>query len=112
MEEKIFEELIETKETKLEDILSNLINKQDLELKTEIHNPLVISALDVLAISLRENNLNISSNILANFLYWFRINMVSYKRLSRNEIIKGIIGLREEAIEERKSLIDKLLKLK
>jgi hypothetical protein len=112
MEEKIFSELLETKETKLEDILSNLINKQDLELKTEIHNPLIISTLDVLAITLKENNLNSSSNILSNFLYWFRINMISYKRLSRNEIIKGIIGLREEVIEERRSFLDKLLKLK
>jgi len=112
MEEKIFSELLESKETKLEDILSNLINKQDIELKTEIHNPLVISALDVLAITLKENNLNISSNILSNFLLWFRINMISYKRLSRHEIIKGIIGLREEVMEERKSLLDKLFKVK
>jgi hypothetical protein len=112
MEEKIFSELLETKETKLEDILSNLINRNDVELKTEIHNPLTISTLDVLAISLKENNLNISSNLLANFLLWFRINMISYKRLSRQEIIKGIIGLREEVMEERKSFLDKLLKVK
>jgi hypothetical protein len=112
MEEKIFSELLESKELRLEDILSNLINRQDVELKTEIHSPLIISALDVLAISLKENKLENSSNLLSNFLLWFRINMISYKRLSRHEIIKGIIGLREEAMEERKSFLDKLLKVK
>jgi hypothetical protein len=110
MEEKLFEELIESKETRLEDILSNLINKDNIELKTEIHNPLTISVLDVLAISLKNHNLNISSELLSNFLLWFRINMISYKRLSRHEIIKGIIGLREEVVEERKSFLERLLK--
>jgi hypothetical protein len=110
MSEKIFEELIESKELRLEDILSNLITKENLELKTEINNPIRISILDTLSESLKNLKFEKSHNILSSFLLWYRINMVSHKRLSRKEIIKGIIGLKEEQLEKEKSFFEKLLK--
>jgi hypothetical protein len=110
MSEKVFEELIESKEIRLEDILSNLINRQDIELKTEINKPIVISILDTMAENLKNLKFEKSHNVLNTFLIWYRINMVSHKRLSRKEVIKGIIGLKEENIEKEKSFIEKLLK--
>jgi hypothetical protein len=110
MSEKVFEELIESKEIRLEDILSNLINRQDIELKTEIIKPITITILDTMSHTLKNIKFEKSHNVLDTFLLWYRINMVSHKRLSRKEVIKGIIGLKEEQMEKEKSIIEKLLK--
>ena len=90
-------------------LVSELINSKDVELKTQIDNPVLISLMDTLADYLADRNLQQSSNLIANLLFHFRVNMVSYKRKSREEYIKALIGVKEEEKEKQEEILKKLL---
>jgi len=110
--EQFISELKKSDENELSKLISELINDRNIELKTEISNPLIMSILDSLGDYLEQKGLKQSSNLLKSFLFWFRVNMISFNRKSRTEYIKAINSLYSSEITEKEreeKLLNKLL---
>jgi len=93
-------------------LISELINDSNIELKTEIPNPIVMSILDTLGDYLEAKQLKNTSAFLKTFLFWFRTNMISFQRKSRTEYIKALNSLytaQENEKEKEQKLLNKLL---
>lgn len=73
-----------------QEILNNLITDKDLELKTHIVAPKQLASLKIIADYFKQLELDSCSELLQNFIDTLNLYMVSYKRLSRKEIIKAI----------------------
>lgn len=74
----------------LQQILNNLLDgKHNLELKTHIFKPKALAGLKSISQYLEVNGYKKSSNIIKDFIKQYLEYMVSYKRLSRTEIIKA-----------------------
>jgi len=95
--EKALNELSEAKSLSIQEILNNLLDgEQNLDLKTHIFKPKDLSALYVLGNYLKTNKATHSSQIIGEFIEIYLRYMVSYKRLSRTEIIKAISSMLED----------------
>jgi len=92
-------EMVSSDTITLKEILSNLLDKKDLELKTEIHNPRFLTILKMISIQLEIRKYPLSFQVLDKYIYWFLIYMVSYKRESRKEIIHALSYLLEKEKE-------------
>lgn len=91
------------KEEKAIGILNDLINaKENLDMKTEINNPLSLSALKTLSHYIKKRNLNITSYYINYFIKVYLRYMVSNKRRSRKEIVNALINLKEDEEKESK----------
>ena len=87
-------------------ILTDLIDSENVALKTEIANPLAVAQLKIIAISLQNEALEQSSAVILEFIEWFLTYMVSYDRKSRTEIIAALT----EGLKAERTLGDKLTK--
>lgn len=98
VEEEVKENLIDVNIE--EDVIKviQLLTKNDenLPLKTEIDNPLLMTAIDVLTDNI-EKKLPDSYKTANSFRQWYRINMVSKNRKSRQELIEALRTLRDYA---------------
>lgn len=90
-------ELRVKKDISFQQILNNLLDKQDLELKTHILKPKELTSLKIIAEYLKLCELEFSYNILDKYISFYLEYMVSYKRLSRNEIVKAISNIAQES---------------
>jgi hypothetical protein len=86
-------------------ILNSLQDKENVEMQTEIQQPLNLTRMETLAEWCHDENAFISENTLLNFVNKFRINMVSFNRQSRKEVISALT----ESIKEERRLSEKLL---
>lgn len=92
--ENALKDLAEVKDMSLQEILSNLLDgEQNLDLKTHIFKPKQLASLIVLGEHLDSLGFKKSSGVIAGFVQVYLRYMVSYKRLSRQEIIKAVSGL-------------------
>ena len=99
-------EIIPTSDISIQKILNNLLDaEKNLELKTHIYKPKQLSSLVVLSEYLKNIGLINSAKIIKSFIKTYLEYMISYKRLSRIEIIKAISSIREQ---EPLSTTDKL----
>jgi len=99
-------EVIPTKDISLQKILNNLIEgDKNLDLKTHIFKPKQLAGLVVIQEYLKIIGLTKSSDLIKSFMKHFKRLMVSYKRLSRIEIIKAISSILEK---ERLSNAEKM----
>jgi len=74
----------------LQQILNNLLDgKENLELKSHIFKPKALAGLKSLSRYLKKLEYVNSSEIINKFIRTYLEYMVSYKRLSRTEIIKA-----------------------
>jgi len=104
----IFNELIESTDISLQQILNNLLDgSQNLDLKTQILKPKQLASLKVFSELIGKFNYSKSSLILNDFIKVYLRYMVSYERQSRKEIIKAISNLMES---EGKEIIQKITK--
>ncbi|GAH57240.1 unnamed protein product [marine sediment metagenome] len=90
-------EMIPTKDISLQKILNNLLDATDnLELKTHIFKPKQLSSLMIISDYLKSKELTKSSKLIDDYVneYYLRY-MVSFKRLSRIEVIKAISSFYE-----------------
>ena len=85
-----------------EQILNSLLNKEDIEVKTEIPNPLNLSRLKVLETYLRNRKMKVSAELINDFIYFFLVYMVSYRRKGREEVVRVLSKRLEEKEEEIK----------
>lgn len=95
----VFEDLVSVEDINPEQILNQLLNKKKLKFHTEIHNPISISTLDLLANYYEDLELK---DILKKWLSYFRINMTSYQRKRSTEIVEAYKSRAEEEKEKRK----------
>ena len=87
----MLQDIIKTSDITLQQILNNLLDaKHNLELKTQIIKPKQLSILAIIGEYLNDKGLTQSSKLVKGFLETYLKYMVSYKRLSRTEIIKAI----------------------
>lgn len=108
MSDDIFNELIESTDISLQQILNNLLDgSQNLDLKTQIVKPKQLASLNVLSDLLKEMKFKDSSKMLKDFIEIYLRYMVSYERQSRKEIIRAVSSLLER---ENKDLVQKLTK--
>ena len=100
-------EMIPTKDISLQKILNNLLDATDnLELKTHIFKPKQLASLMIISDYLKSKELTKSSKLIDDYVndYYLRY-MVSYKRLSRIEVIKAISSFYErEALSNSQKL--------
>lgn len=74
---------------------------EDLPLKTQIDNPMLMSVIDTLTDNLiidkdkKQYKLPKTYQTLNSFRVWYRINMVSDKRKGRLEVIEALRTLRD-----------------
>lgn len=74
-----------------DEILNNLLNgKKNLELKTHIFKPKALAGLKSIEVYLNTHGYVKSAEIIKKFIRTYLKYMVSYKRLSRTEIIKAL----------------------
>ena len=101
----MLEGLIQTQDETLEKILLKMIDEKGVPMKTHIKNPLALSKLELLAKVLRLEGAIDVADILDAFIQMYRVNMVSFDRKSRTEIISAIEGLKRD----ERTLADKLI---
>jgi len=78
-------------ETSIFNILISLISDyKHLTLKTEIHNPKAITFIEMFGKSFTARGYEKTGKYYKDFINTYKANMVSYKRKSRDEIIKAI----------------------
>jgi len=100
------EGLFQTQDETLEKILLQMLDDtKGLPMKTHIKKPLNLSRLETLAFIFRQEGDAETGDILDYFVQKYRVNMVSFDRKSRTEIIQAIEGLKHED----RTLADKLI---
>jgi len=94
-------DMMEFSESSIQEILVDLLNgEKDLDLKTHIHKPKQLTSLVILSKYLKANKCKVSGKLLDDFIAKYIRYMVSYRRLSRTEVIKAISSLLDkEAIK-------------
>lgn len=93
---EMFKEIIPKTDLSLITTLNNLLDSENnLHLKTHIHKPTHITILTLIADYIELSGYSEPSVLLLDFIENFLGNMVSYKRLSRTEIIKAISNLQQ-----------------
>ena len=98
-------------------ILDSLINPKNIDMKTHIISPITFAILESI-ISNLENlltevgkqkiKLPLTKKLLKDMTMKFKLFMVSWNRLSREEITKTLQSIRQEGMQDR-SLYQKLL---
>ncbi len=79
----------------LQQILNNLLDaSENLELKSHIFKPKQLAGLKTLAMYFEQCECNDERDIILGFIVDYLKYMVSYKRLSRSEIIKAFTSSR------------------
>jgi len=102
----VLEGMTELEETSINKILTSLIDGKNVELKTEINNPLGMAQLKILAKALKDEKMDTCSNTIIGFINDLNIFMVSFKRQSRKEIIAAVT----EGLKQERDLPEKLTK--
>lgn len=78
----------------LEDIVSSLLDsEEDLEMKTEIHNPLAMAIYTASSYYIKSEGYVETHKFIDKFLNAFRKDMVSYDRKSREEVKQMVSSL-------------------
>lgn len=96
MSEEILSEFQSVEEVTAERILSQLLNKKKTPFHTEIHNPLAMSTLEILANYLKDKDLMFARRILKTWINAFKTNMVAYQRKRAGEIVEAYKKAQEE----------------
>lgn len=105
----VMESFSEGDEITFQQILNALIRGDaDLEMKTEIHNPLALSGFTLISEKLKELGLNNSNKLTEKWYKEFLLLMVSYQRKSRSEIVKAFQSTME-SIKTSISVSEKML---
>jgi len=96
----VLDEIIKTEEISLQQILNNLLSgDKDLDLKTHIHRPKQLASLVVMSNHLDDTGFDGSAKLIDKFINKYSRYMVSFKRMSRIEIIKALSHLVDNSDE-------------
>ena len=98
-------------------ILDSLINPKNIDMKTHIISPITFAILESIVSNLenlltetgkQKIKLPLTKKLLKDMTMKFKLFMVSWNRLSREEITKTLQSIRQEGMQDR-SLYQKLL---
>ena len=90
------EDIQEINDLTFKEILNNLLDKDNLELKTHIFKPKQLATLKVFGEMMSSYKYPKSAKIIKDFLDIYLTYMVSFNRESRKEIIKALTHLIED----------------
>lgn len=90
----LFDEMKKTSNINAEQILNELLNAENIELKTHILQPLNLTTLKTIAVKLRADGFIKSADTIDAFIDYYLRYMVSWNRQSREEIVRSVIALR------------------
>jgi hypothetical protein len=96
--------LLSTDEESFEKIVLEMLNPEDVEMKTEVHSPVALTRLETMAIWYDFENVPECAKLIREFCKLYRVNMVSFNRQSRKEI-KEILT---EGLKRERSIGEKL----
>lgn len=102
------DDLTEINDLTFKEILNNLLDDENLELKTHIFKPKQLASLNMFADLLELYKFPKTSGVITKFIKVYLTYMVSYKRESRKEIIKALTHLLEDENPNKKSMSDSL----
>lgn len=74
------------------DLVSSLMNSDNIEMKTEIVNPYALDTLKLFEYYLESHKSTLASSLINKWIELLLIYMVSNKRKSREEITKILMG--------------------
>lgn len=109
------DDLEEDNDISTNQLVKQLLTTEDIEAKTEIANPIAMTTIDILKkhadkILQQRCDADDVKGIFDDFAMWYRINMVSYKRQSRKEVIDAVTAVRtDESSDFARSLLDHAL---
>lgn len=98
-------------------ILSDMLDPKNIDMKTEIHNPVTFAILESICINIEKlvgkiNNLDVKlprfKAVLDKIIEKIKTLMVSYARKSRGEIKEILQGIRNE-VQASRTFMDRLL---
>ena len=89
MSPDLFGDLVRDDETTDWKILDKLLCDDDIEMKTEIKNPLAVSKLRCIAAELTRRDMAKAGEIITAFIDNYLLNMVSFNRKRSGEIVEG-----------------------
>ena len=96
-------------------IIKGLLTEDDLDVKTEIWNPLAAATIGVLATNIdkvlqQKVTAKDIKDLIGDWHHDFKKYMVSYKRQSRKEVVQAVTNVKQdESAEFAKSLLDRAL---
>ena len=103
MSNGVLDELKQVKDITAQEILNAMLDgDENLDLKTHIYKPKQLASLNLVGDLLKGLKYKRASKTIENFIEIYLRYMVSYKRMSRQEIIKALSHMIE--IEEKSRL--------
>lgn len=100
----IFESMIPYEEETVERIITDMIDPENVEMKTRVGVPLNLSRLELFGTWYEMENLPKSAEVIKVFCKLLRVNEVSLDGKSREEIVRIL----SEAMKQERTLRDKL----
>ena len=98
--------LLEDNGESYETILLEMMNKDNIVMKTEIHKPVALTKLEILADWIKSEGMRKPSKVIKNFDIKYLEHMVSFQRKGRTEVF----GALTEGLKRQMSLTEKLTK--
>lgn len=100
----VFKGMQQLEEETVEKIVVNMLNPENVEMKTRVGVPLALSRLELMGTWYEIENLPISKKVIDIFCKFLRVNEVSLDGKSREEIVRIL----SEAIKQERSMQDRL----
>lgn len=82
-------------------IIKSLLNPENVELKTELPNPQAVTALTIIGKWCENEGCTRTADLIEGYLTRYRIDMVSNRRKSREEVVNAISDLRKQRLDMR-----------
>ena len=103
-----FDDIFDSVEnTSFEQILNELLSVEDIELKTEIIDPVALTRMKAYSDYWRSIGLTKTADFLDGFIQKYLLYMVSYKRQRAQEIVGAVSALVDKT--KKSDLADRLL---
>jgi len=96
-------------------IIKGLLTEDDINVKTEIWNPIAASTFDILGDKIeivlqQKAKAKDIKDLCQGWMLWLRRNMISYKRQSRKEVVQAVTNVRPDETQDlAKSLLERAL---
>lgn len=87
---EVFDDLFTEEDRMLDKALSELLSADNIEMKTEIQQPINLAKLDTIGYVFGAMGYSLSSGTIKHFIDRMNLFFVSHNRLSRSETIEGL----------------------
>jgi len=100
--QKDFSDIFQTSDfSEFYNVLQQMLDgSKDIDLKTEIHRPRIISIMQTITEFANQLNLKQTADTLRKFVIYYYRNMVSFNRGSRKEIVQALQSIASKLLNE------------